>query len=91
MSERGIPYSRNRKFGEDIRLLCSMNNLGITVIDKAQTLDEIARRVEMDSTTVKNFLDKLINEGYVSEFHIGEEVRYYVTPNGILKVSAAYT
>jgi len=83
--------SRLRRLDEDVRLLCWMNNLGITSVERAATPEEIGVKVGMEAAGVKALAQKLRVDGYLDEFRVGEQSRFYVTPRGILKVMATYT
>lgn len=91
MLDLGEISSKLRRFDEDVRLLCWMNNLGITSVEKAATPEEIGVKVEMDPVAVRGLVQKLRESGYMDEFRMGDESRFYVTPRGILKVMATYT
>lgn len=68
-----------------------MNNLGITSVEKAETVEEVRIKVEMDPVAVRSIALKLREHGYLEELRVGDESRFYITPRGILKVMATYT
>lgn len=73
------------------RVLCLMHNLGSTSKDKALTIKEIARIIELDPPAIQPILDSLVKAQYVSKEGVGNTLKYYVTGKGVLVVSAMYS
>jgi len=82
---------RGYSMPDEINFLCLLHNVGATSSERSLTVDEISRWSLMESEKVRENLEKLIRNEYVSaSFSDGAE-RYHVTINGIRKVLSMYS
>jgi predicted transcriptional regulator len=85
MSFRGIHMP------EEISILCLLHNIGAINSDKSMTIEEISVWIAMESEKVKEYLEKLISNNYISMDVYEGNRRYYVTKEGIRKVLTMYS
>lgn len=76
---------------EDLRLLCMIHNIGASVPERSLTVKEISEWTTVDASTVQTYLQKFVEQGYVSHIRIGEIDKYHLTLNGIRKVLSIYS
>jgi len=76
---------------EEFRVLSMMHNIGAISPERSLTADELAQWTEIDVSTVKTYLQKLREGGYVEFVDIGGTQKYHVTRIGIMKVLTLYS
>lgn len=72
---------------DEIHFLCLLHNIGATSCDRSLSLEQISRWAAMDAENVRENLEKLIRNSYVSV----TGGKYYVTIEGIRKVLSMYS
>jgi len=85
MSVRGYPMP------DEIYFLCLLHNVGATSTERSLTVEEISRWTMMEPEKVRENLEKLISNEYVSSSFSGGAEKYHVTINGIRKVLSMYS
>lgn len=76
---------------EEFRLLCMLQNIGATRIEKAMSLEEITRWTEHDTEVLRHLLQKLQELGYIESVEAGGVQKFHLTPVGITKVMTLYS
>jgi transcription initiation factor IIE alpha subunit len=76
---------------DEFRVLSMMHNIGAITPERSLTADELAQWTGFDITTVKNYLQKLREGGYVEFVQISGAEKYHVTRSGIMKVLTLYS
>lgn len=82
-------YSPN--LPEEFRFLAMLHNIGAISVEKALTMDEIARWMTMDAGKVQEHLQKLGDLGYVKVVVVDGVSKYYLSVDGIRKVLTLYS
>jgi len=72
-------------------LLSSLLTLGAVDQFKALTIIELSERIGMDVRHVDSSIRILINSGYVASICSEGNIKFYLTPNGILAASSLYS
>jgi DNA-binding MarR family transcriptional regulator len=75
----------------ELLLLLYLNNLGVIDEVRAMSIGDIAERLEFDPALVTKVIEKYLKVGYIKMVEKGEEPRYYISPEAVLKVSRFYT
>lgn len=68
-----------------------LHNIGAITLDKALTVDEIAKWTTMDVNTVQAHLGKLIDLGYIKIMKANGTEKYHLSVDGIRKVLTFYS
>jgi len=76
---------------EEFRVLSMMHNIGAVTAERSLTADELAQWTGMDAGTVKAYVQKLREGGYVEFVQISGIEKYHVTRTGIMKVLTLYS
>jgi len=76
---------------EEFRVLSMMHNIGAITPERSLTADELAQWTGTDASTVKAYLQKLREGGYVELVDISGTEKYHVTRVGIMKVLTLYS
>ncbi len=76
---------------EEFRVLSMMHNIGAVTAERSLTVDELAQWTGMDAGTVKAYVQKLREDGYVEFVQISGLEKYHVTRTGIMKVLTLYS
>jgi transcription initiation factor IIE alpha subunit len=76
---------------EEFRVLSMMHNIGAISPERSLTAEELAQWTEIDISTVRAYLQKLREDGYVELVDISGTQRYLVTRIGIMKVLTLYS
>jgi len=76
---------------EEFRVLSMMHNIGAITPERSLTADELAQWTGIDASTVKAYLQKLREGGYVEFVETGGLEKYHVTRVGIMKVLTLYS
>jgi len=76
---------------EEFRVLSMMHNIGAVTPERSLTADELAQWTGMDPATIKAFVQKLREEGYVEFVQVSGTEKYHVTRTGIMKVLTLYS
>ncbi len=76
---------------EEFRVLSMMHNIGAITPERSLSADELAKWTGMDVSTVKAYLQKLREGGYVEFSEVGGMEKYHVTRVGIMKVLTLYS
>ena len=76
---------------EEFRVLSMMHNIGAVTAERSLTADELAQWTGMDAGTVKTYVQKLREDGYVEFVQISGIEKYHVTRTGIMKVLTLYS
>lgn len=71
----------------DLVFLRALNNMGVTMADRALTLNEISNNLELDLDTVGHNIEKLEKNGYV--IRVGD--KYFVSQLGLIKALSFYS
>lgn len=75
----------------ELLLLLYLNNLGVIDEVRAMSIKDMAERLELDPALVAKVVEKYLKLGYIKMVEKGEEPRYYITPEAVLKVSRFHT
>lgn len=76
---------------DDLKLLCMLHNIGATTPEKSLTIKEISEWTTVEASMVQSYLQKFVEEGYVSHIRAGEIDKYHLTLNGMRKVLSIYS
>ncbi len=76
---------------DPLHILCAMHNMGLISEDRSMTVEEIANRIHLPPQEVRKRLEELLEMGYVHLKKEGPIEKYYLSPEGILKVLSLYT
>ena len=76
---------------EEFRVLSMMHNIGAITPERSLTADELAQWTGIDASTVKAYLQKLREGGYVEFVQVSGIEKYHVTRVGIMKVLTLYS
>jgi len=76
---------------EEFRVLSMMHNIGAISPERSLSADELAQWTGMDIATVKTYLQKLREGGYVEFLQMAGAEKYIVTRIGIMKVLTLYS
>ena len=76
---------------DEMSLLGWLHNLGATDEERALTAGELAERMGLDLQDAWNYLEKLIELEYISALREDGDTRFYLNPQGILRVARTYT
>jgi DNA-binding IclR family transcriptional regulator len=76
---------------EEFRVLSMMHNIGAVSPERSLSADELAQWTGMDAGTVKAYVQKLRENGYVEFVQISGTEKYHVTRTGIMKVLTLYS
>jgi transcription initiation factor IIE alpha subunit len=68
-----------------------MHNIGAITPERSLTADELAQWTGIDASTVKAYLQKLREGGYVEFVQVSGIEKYHVTRVGIMKVLTLYS
>ena len=79
------------KENEDLLLLLYLNNLGVVDEVRAMSIEDIAKRLELDPTIVTKTIEKYLKLGYVKIAKEGTQPRYYLSQEAVIKVSRFHT
>ena len=71
----------------DLVFLRALNNMGVTMADRALTLNEISNNLELDLDTVSHNIQELEKNGYV--IRVGD--KYFVSQLGLIKALSFYS
>ncbi len=76
---------------EEFRVLSMMHNIGAISPERSLTADELAQWTGIEVSTVKAYLQKLSENGYVEFVQIDGMEKYHTTRTGIMKVMTLYS
>ena len=76
---------------EEFRVLSMMHNIGAVTPERSLTAEELAQWTGFDAPTVKTYLQKLREGGYVEFVQLSGTEKYHVTRVGIMKVLTLYS
>ena len=76
---------------EEFSFLCMLHNIGTVNSEKSLTTDEISKWTFLEPKKIKDYLEKLMQSGYISMNLNQGTPRYYITSNGIRKVLSTYS
>jgi DNA-binding IclR family transcriptional regulator len=76
---------------EEFRVLSMMHNIGAISPERSLSAEELAQWTGMDIATVKSYLQKLREGGYVEFLQTAGAEKYIVTRIGIMKVLTLYS
>lgn len=76
---------------EEELLLIYLHNLGVIDEVRAMSIDDMAKRLEMDPAVIARAVESNLKKGYLKLSTKGPEPRYYISPSAMLKVSRFHT
>ena len=76
---------------EEFRVLSMMHNIGAVTAERSLSADELAQWMGMEAGTVRAFVQKLREGGYVEFVQVSGIEKYHVTRTGIMKVLTLYS
>ncbi len=76
---------------EEELLLIYLHNLGVIDEVRAMSIDDMAKRLEMDPAVIARAVESNLKKGYLKLSTKGHEPRYYISPSAVLKVSRFHT
>lgn len=88
---RGPPVSPSVEIPEEFRFLCMLHNVGATNPERSLTILEIAKWTDKEEPTIKDYLRKLQELGYVQLITSDKSEKYCVSVMGIRKVLTLYS
>jgi len=91
MSGSSSGFSYGPVVPEDLRLLCMLHNIGAIAPERSLTVKEISEWTTVEASMVQSYLQKFVEEGYVSHVKADDVDRYHLTLNGIRKVLSIYS
>jgi DNA-binding IclR family transcriptional regulator len=85
------PVEPRPELPEEFQFLCMLHNVGATSVERALTVEEIAKWTATDASVIREHLQKLQELGYVLPEKKDETERYRVSTIGIRKVLTLYS
>jgi DNA-binding MarR family transcriptional regulator len=85
------PVEPRPKLPEEFQFLCMLHNVGATSVERALTVEEIAKWTAKEPAIIREHLRKLEELGYVQPLKRDETDRYHVSAIGIRKVLTLYS
>ena len=85
------PVSPRPELPEEFRFLCMLHNIGATNVERALSVEEIAKWTDKELSVIQKFLRKLGELGYVEFVKRNEADRFHVSVTGIRKVLTLYS
>lgn len=82
-------FGRKRDVDE-MTILGWLHNIGAIDEGRAMSVEEISSRIDMEISLVSRHLEELVTRGYIAKKTDLEE-KFFVKPQGILRVVKAYT
>jgi DNA-binding MarR family transcriptional regulator len=76
---------------EEFKFLCMLHNVGAITLERALTIEDIAKWTNKEPDVIKDHLGKLGEMGYVQVVASGETKKYHVSTTGIRKVLTLYS
>lgn len=76
---------------DEMSVLGWLHNLNATDEDRALTAHDLSERMDIDFQQTSEYLERLVELRYVSAVEREGQVRYYLNPQGILRVVRTYT
>ena len=85
------PVSPRPELPEEFRFLCMLHNIGAINVERALSVEEIAKWTDKELSVIQKFLRKLGELGYVEFVKRNEADRFHVSVTGIRKVLTLYS